>query len=381
MQKNRTTTAKWNEKRQMWVIAVQRDNQRKFFYSSTKGRNGQRECNAKADAWLDEGVENQNIKVNEAFDLYIENLKQCTCKDHYKKYEGYGNNHIKPHIGNKKVIKLNEQDFQDIINYSYSKKHLAKKTLECLRACMTQFVKFCHKKKYTSLFLEDLIIPKGAKKPEHNILQPEQLKILFTEENTILNNVAVKDLYIYAYRFEVLTGLRPGELFGLKWSDIRNGVVHLQRSINKQNEITSGKNDNARRTFKLTPIAQKQLENQRDMLHSLKIQSDYVFCTQWGDNLTQKQYRSRWIRYRDYNNISDSVTPYELRHTFVSIVKSLPEGMIKDMVGHSQNMDTLGTYSHQMTGDMERTAHAVYGIFNNLIFDNESKSVVQSVVN
>ena len=249
-----------------------------------------------------------------------------------------------------------------------------------MRACLMQFLKFCRKKKYTSLFVEEIEIPKSAKRPEHSILQPEQLRLLFSCENTILYNQSVPDLYINAYRFEVLTGLRPGELFGLKRSDIRGDIVHLQRSINKQNETTSGKNDNAKRTFQLTPIAQSVLNAQYMMLDNAGIKSEYVFCTKWGEHLTQKQYRLRWIRFRDYNNISDRVTPYELRHTFVSIIKSLPEGMIKDIVGHSENMDTLGTYSHELTGDMERTAKEIYSIFNNLIFTEENESVVKSVV-
>ena len=119
------------------------------------------------------------------------------------------------------------------------------------------------------------------------------------------------------------------------------------------------------------------------MLKELGIDSEFVFCTEWGEHIRQKTYRSRWIKFRDYNDMSDCVRPYELRHTFVSVIKSLPEGMIKSMVGHSENMDTLGTYSHELTGDMERTANEIHCIFNKLIFKNSelgSKSVVQSVV-
>lgn len=50
----RTNTAAWNGK--LWRVAVQKDGVRKYFYSSTPGRTGQREANAKADAWLDGGI-------------------------------------------------------------------------------------------------------------------------------------------------------------------------------------------------------------------------------------------------------------------------------------------------------------------------------------
>lgn len=43
----------------------------------------------------------------------------------------------------------------------------------------------------------------------------------------------------------------------------------------------------------------------------------------------------------EYNGIT-VVTPYELRHTFVSIAKKLPEGFVKTVIGHSKSMDTFG---------------------------------------
>ena len=54
--KKRTNTAFWVEKEKRWCIAVQKNGTRKRFYSSTPGRTGQREANAKADAWLDDSI-------------------------------------------------------------------------------------------------------------------------------------------------------------------------------------------------------------------------------------------------------------------------------------------------------------------------------------
>lgn len=52
-----------------------------------------------------------------------------------------------------------------------------------------------------------------------------------------------------------------------------------------------------------------------------------------------------------------------LRHTFVSVVKSLPEGMLKQVVGHSESMDTFGVYSHDVEGDLEEAAKKIQSIF------------------
>ena len=124
-----------------------------------------------------------------------------------------------------------------------------------MRSCINSWVKFCRKRKYTSLFIEDLNVPKNAPVKEKKILNPDELKILFSQSNTLLKGEAEYDLFVNAYRFQVLTGLRPGELIGLMWSDIMGNTVFLQRAINVNEEVTGGKNENARRQFDLTETA------------------------------------------------------------------------------------------------------------------------------
>ena len=58
----RVGTAKWYENQKRWQIKVQKDGERRTFTSSTPGRTGQREANAKADEWLDEDVVAPNVR-------------------------------------------------------------------------------------------------------------------------------------------------------------------------------------------------------------------------------------------------------------------------------------------------------------------------------
>lgn len=159
--------------------------------------------------------------------------------------------------------------------------------------------------------------------------------------------------------------MRPGEIIGLERKDISAGTVHLKRSINVDCDETSGKNDNARRSFVLTPVAQAALALQFAMLKKYQIESKYVFPDKYGEHILPSVYYKHWVRYRDYVGIAKA-SPYELRHTFASIVKRLPEGYLKQLVGHSKNMDTYGTYSHEMDGDMETTAALVNDIFKDI---------------
>lgn len=81
----------------------------------------------------------------------------------------------------------------------------------------------------------------------------------------------------------------------------------------------------------------------------------------------QQSLYNYWRFYQRSNGIDPPISLYELRHTFVSVAKTLPLGMVKDIVGHSQNMDTFGVYAHALNGDAEVAAQAVSGAFLQLL--------------
>ena len=189
------------------------------------------------------------------------------------------------------------------------------------------------------------------------MLQPDELAVLFSSDTTTFNRQCVPDPYINAYRFQVLTGLRPGELLGLRWEDVHGGVVYICRSINQLGEETQGKNQNAVRSFALSARAWAVLEDQ----HRITGNTGSVFRIN-----NQHHYHTRWWAYCRTNGIVP-ISTYELRHTFVSVAKTLPAGEVKGLVGHSQDMDTFGVYGHALTGDAENTAQAVNAAFDKLL--------------
>ena len=115
----RVNTAKWNGKR--WRIDVQKDGVRRSFYSSKKGRTGQREANSKADKWLDNNLINQNVKVYELSKKYIEQKALNVGISRIKNIKAMFNVNILPILANKKVSSLSEQDLQDVIDVMYKK--------------------------------------------------------------------------------------------------------------------------------------------------------------------------------------------------------------------------------------------------------------------
>lgn len=351
----RTNTAKWVESAGRWQINVQKDGIRKTFTSAKPGRTGQREANAKADAWLDEGMENGGLRAGKCLDLYVESRRGTIAPESTTTELARINRWIRPAVGKKRINAVTEGDLQEILNKA-GKKGLAKKSICNIREIIVKWMKFCRKNKYTTLNPEFLEIPKGAPSKEKRILQPDSLKKLFASDQTELRGRMVFDRYIYAYRFAVLTGIRPGELLGLRWADISGDTVFLKRSINKDGRETQGKNGNAKRTFVLTDMAQAVIQAQRQISGS-----ENVFEIE-----SQSTFRHRWQKYCETNGLQ-YVSLYELRHTFVSIAKELSDGELRQLVGHSRNMDTYGVYSHDVQNDKHRTAEKLNDIWGKVV--------------
>ena len=137
--------------------------------------------------------------------------------------------------------------------------------------------------------------------------------------------------------------------------------------INQQLRTNHGKNDNAIRCVALGKRALEILEAQKTMLKHMGIISPWVIPDERAMMSTspRRMYKC-WYKYRNEHGIK--VPLHELRHTFVSAVKSdMPEPFLKSMVGHSEDMDTFGTYGQEIDSDIEMTSRIVDTVFDRLI--------------
>ena len=383
----RTNTATWMEDRRRWRVLVQKDGQRKAFYSTTPGRAGQREANAKADAWLDDGIDNTDRRVKDLYEEYAAEIRETTSHANSLKIDSIGANWILPAIGKKRISAVADNDLQLILNKMH-RQGLAKKSIMNARATIAQFCKYCRRVKVTTLNPEFLEIPKGAKSRKKQVMSPDDLGKLFGCSTILYRGKEITDPHIHAYRFLVTSGLRPGELCGLEWQDIFDGVVHVQRSLNIHGEITAGKNANAIRNFALNDLTLGILADQLEMITGAPahLWDDVLLgkrkASTWGNALIplpvgrvfpcqrEEYLRRRWNAFCECNGMQQT-TLYEMRHTFVSVVKNLPEGQIKGLVGHSKSMDTFGIYSHELDGEMLGTAQDVSDLFKGILRRSE----------
>ena len=356
-------TPKWNKERKLWIIQGKRNGLRKVFYSSTPGMKGKREVLDKYDDWVEFGGTDK-ITVEKCVELYLADIEaRLGRRDTYRKTEIYTRLYVLPALGKCKMNNLTLRDGQSVLNDARAVRDpsapLSYKTMTHLRTICVGLHKLAYSNYYCDDWRGSLYIPKGHQKGERQILQPADIAALFAPCSL---------WYVNAFRVMLLCGLRPGEAYGLQEQDIgAGGILYIRRAVNDEGEITEGKNKNAKRIIPLPPLAAQIIEETIQRNHEANFGTPWVFCNYYGGKANQGTARKQWDRLKAERGLPGS--PYSLRHTFVSIVSSqttLAEGTIKDIVGHSDTMDTFGTYKHTVSGELEQAAKVINLTFERL---------------
>lgn len=359
-------TPTWDGKR--WRIRVMRDGRKFSFSSSVPGAKGRRECQKKYDAWYF-GEGSGEKTVGTVASEYLEDLKarRGETSGSYFQANAYIRLYIVPKLSSKKICKVSSREWQNLINEAHSEsgKPLSHKTLSNLRSIIMGIVKFGYADFQCELLRSNLYIPQGREKKEKEILQLDDVQRLFEPSD---------EWFHPAFCLAILTGLRPGELLGLKTSDIHGDHISIQRAINDRGYITDGKNKNARRIIPIGRLASVILNDTIERNKNLKLHTDWIFCSHDGSNGTQIAMRKSWNRLKEERNLPG--TPYSLRHTFISLMKNvMPEQMVKDIVGHSASMPTFEVYGHILDGESRRAAEIVDLTFSDRFAQSLPKEV------
>lgn len=319
MSKKKLAPPTWDEKNNRWKKTAYCNGMSKTFYSNKRGAtSAEREITAAINQWKDkiEGLTGAGhltpmSRVKDVYPDFLADLRARTSQGHWEPMARRFKNWILPVIGTRSIIDLNDAVLQKVINHAFKDGGISKKGLMNLRADLSSFVKFCRKNQLTSYRPEDIDIPKSAERSQKSILQPEELKVLFSEDYVSLYGRPVFETYIYGYRLQVLHALRPGEIGGLRKSDRVGDVVYIQRSINVYGKVTQGKNDNAIRSIVLSDLAKECWDKQAALSDNEQMFPDF----------DESKYRKHLISYCKQHSISQ-VSPYELRHTSRRTCKS-----------------------------------------------------------
>lgn len=345
-------SAVWMEKEKRWSLRCQVDGVQKRFTSSRPGIAGKKDVMKKYRAFM-YGETYENLLFSEAWARFLEYIIDKNGKtESYINLEKYGRLYILPWLQKRMLNTCGLSDFQQCISKarrtSGGSAPLSRRTLRNLKATIMQFVHFAVANGYMEPLRGQLYIPAAAPSTERVILQPDDIARLF--------DGPANDWYINIFRFALVTGLRTGEVLGIQSGDIKNNVLTINRSINCRNQITEGKNQNARRRIYLNKIARRIInENQ---FRNGRLATPWIFCSKTGGPLSQSTLRNAWLKLAAERDLPGC--PYSLRHTFISLLKNeMPEAMLKSIVGHSASMDTYGIYGHVVNGEMEAASRII----------------------
>ncbi len=275
-------------------------------------------------------------------------------------YENRIYDHIIPEIGKIPLNRLTQNDLQQF--YARLKRNGRKRFVEKFGAGLSdRMVRSCHTTCRSALqkaVAEGLIRINpaiGCKLPPK---KGREMQVLTQAEIIRFLAQADEENYYELLLLELLTGLREGEIVGLKWSDLDldTGELHISRQVCRvggKSVVSKPKTKSSIRTIILPP----------DLVEVLADYKRYATC-EWmfpspvnkGEprNPTSVYHRTQLILERAR---CKKVRFHDLRHTFATM--ALENGMdiktLSAMIGHVSAETTLNIYSH-ITDTMRQQA-------------------------
>ena len=258
----------------------------------------------------------------------------------HQTYRGYIDNHIKPNIGKIPLEKLTSLELQkfykkllekgrvDRLESKHQSKGLSAKTVRNIHQIISSAMKLAQEQKLISTNPADGCALPRLEHREMQTLPVEQLQSFLREAR----DSGVFELYY----LELATGLRRGELLGLKWEDIdlERGDLRVRRQIARINgEVVEAplKTKNAYRTLPLAEDTIGVLEAQRKKTGS----SQWVFPSTTGGPISPDSVLHMLHRVLKRAGLP-RVRFHDLRHTFATL--ALQNGVdvktVSGMLGH-----------------------------------------------
>jgi len=155
------------------------------------------------------------------------------------------------------------------------------------------------------------------------------------------------------------TGMRRGEIVGLKWSDLDRSSSRLSISRTLQNvggrPVEFGvKTRTSRRTVDLDELTVRELDRWRRQLRGEGLPhgpDDWMFCNRAGRFLNPEslsQLFDRIVRRTELPRIRF----HDLRHTHASLLVAagVPIKVVSERLGHAHPAFTMHTYQHLLPG-------------------------------
>lgn len=314
-------------------------------------------------------IENaSDILVDTWYEYWIGIKKQTVRPNTVRNYSERYERNIKGIIGKKLLSEVKpihcQKIFSDMAEQGYKTT-----TIYQTRITLYNMLEFAKE--------NDVILSNPCKKSvKSDIGKPSEKKVALTiDEQRKFLMAATGQSYENQYKFMLQTGLRTGELVGLKWDDIDFGkrTVTISRTMEyryKVGEWRVGppKSKSGYRTIPLTDEAIRILKDQKEKNSKIKVINiewrDQVFLSRKGEPVKNSTYDTALFKICDKAEIR-KFCMHILRHTFAT--RCIEAGMIpktlQKILGHSNIGITMDLYvdatEEEKTKEMDLVAEAL----------------------
>ncbi len=287
----------------------------------------------------------KRYKYKEVLGMWL-NSKNNIKIQSYQKYENLINSFFNNDLGNTFIKKITNQNIENFFS-NLINKNTAISTQKTLFYIVKSSFEYAHKKKMCSYMNLEKIKIKNKPKTIH-ILSREEQNIL---ENHLKENINIRKACLLLCLY---TGLRIGEVCGLKWDDIHfeTKSLEVKRTIerikNNDKEIkaktiliaSTPKSDTSKR---IIPIPDFLIE----ILKKFKGENNNYILSNSEKLYDPRQFESFYERILKKNNIRH-IHFHTLRHTFAtrSIESKMDIKTLSEILGHSSIEITLKLYVH-----------------------------------
>ena len=334
----------------------------------------------KIDEFRDADItEDSKMSLGEWLDKWLAEYMTGTIREStLRSYRNCVDKYIKPALGNKPVAFLTTADIQKFYNIlrkngRIRNQHiygqgLSDSTVVRIHGMLHEAMDMAVKEHLISKNpTNGTTVPKIIKK-EMQVLTDEQL-------DAFMKLIDSDEYWRDFFYTELTTGLRRGEICGLKWTDFDEveGKLNINRSINLRNGVVvegETKTGQGKRSFYL-PVSTANVLRARKM----NARSEWIFT-----NLLRPEFpMSPESAYRKMKQLFQKaglpdIRFHDLRHTFAThaLTSGVDAKTLSGILGHTNASFTLDTYTH-VTTDMQQRASNIVGDFMNDIFGEELK--------
>jgi integrase len=322
-----------------YLLTKQLNGKRKYFYGLSP-----KECKRKFEQWngmFDGSPLPFKVAFNSWMDEYAISLSNSTISQ----YRTLADRYIIPVLGAIQIDRILPFNCQLVLTHARKKdgSQLSESTLKHIKKIMHVFFEYQRKMKKAIKEnpCNDITIPRVPKTRSRRSATIEELTRIWER--------MAGTHYYYCFQFLLISGMRPSEACGLKYSDIKKNKITISETRTKM-DVSDGKTKNAVRTIEITPIMLDIINLNKSYLKSKDIESLYLFPTRDGFASNAGYLSRAWNRLKQDTGIE--LTMYELRHSAISLlIDEMPLKELQKMVGHSSSFNTSTVYAHVFKKD------------------------------